>query len=140
MRWRQILDQHDRIVRQEISRLRGREIKSLGEGFLATFDGPARGVRCAMAIGEAMKPLDIEIRSGVHTGEVEFKGDDVGGIAVHVAARVAALATGGQVLISSTVRDLVAGSNLSFRDFGTRALKGLSEDVRLFAVENGGRP
>lgn len=93
-----------------------------------------------MAIGEAMKPLDIEIRSGVHTGEVEFKGDDVGGIAVHVAARVAALATGGQVLISSTVRDLVAGSNLSFRDFGTRALKGLSEDVRLFAVENGGRP
>ena len=140
MRWRQLLDQHDRIVRPEISRLRGREIKSLGDGFLATFDGPARGVRCAMAIGEAMKPLDIEIRSGVHTGEIEFKGDDVGGIAVHVAARVAALATGGQVLVSSTVRDLVAGSNLSFRDFGTRALKGLSEDMRLFVVENGGRP
>ena len=93
-----------------------------------------------MAIGEAMKPLDIEIRSSVHTGEVEFKGDDIGGIAVHVAARVAALATGGQVLISSTVRDLVAGSNLSFRDFGTRAIKGLSEDVRLFAIANGGRP
>ena len=133
-RWRELLDQHNGVVRREIARFRGREIKTLGDGFIATFDGPARAVRCALAIAEGVRPLDIEIRSGVHTGEVEFKGDDVGGIAVHIAARVAALATGSQILVSRTVRDLVAGSGLSFSDRGMHALKGIPEELRLYAV------
>jgi class 3 adenylate cyclase/predicted alpha/beta hydrolase len=137
-RWQQLLDQHDAIVRREIARLRGREVKTTGDGFLATFDGPARGVRCAMAITEGVRSLGIEIRSGVHTGEIELKGNHVGGIAVNIAARVAALATGGQVLVSPTVRDLVAGSELSFRDFGTHVLKGLPEELRLFVVQDSG--
>ena len=134
-RWRQLLDQHDQIVRHEIARCRGREIKTMGDGFLASFDGPARGVRCASAIAEGVKPLGVEVRSGIHTGEIEIKGDDVGGIAVNVAARIAALAGGGQVLVSSTVRDLVAGSDLAFRDQGSHALKGLPEQIRLFALQ-----
>jgi class 3 adenylate cyclase len=137
-RWQQLLDQHDAIVRREIARLRGREVKTTGDGFLATFDGPARGVRCAMAITEGVRSLGIEIRSGVHTGEIELKGNHVGGIAVNIAARVAALATGGQVLVSPTVRDLVAGSELSFRDFGTHVLKGLPDELRLFVVQDSG--
>ena len=107
----------------------------MGDGFLATFDGPARGVRCAAAIAEAVRPLGIEVRSGIHTGEVELQGNDVGGIAVNVAARVAALAKAGQVLVSSTVRDLVAGSELAFRDQGSHALKGLPEELRLFDLK-----
>jgi class 3 adenylate cyclase len=137
-RWQQLLDQHDAIVRREIARLRGREVKTTGDGFLATFDGPARGVRCAMAITEGVRSLGIEIRSGVHTGEIELKGDHVGGIAVNIAARVAAFATGGQVLVSPTVRDLVAGSELSFRDLGTHVLKGLPEELRLFVLQDSG--
>ena len=133
-RWRELLDQHNDVVRREITRFRGREIKTLGDGFLATFDGPARAVRCALAIAEGMPPLGLAIRAGVHTGEVEFKGDDVGGIAVHIAARVAAVAAAGQILVSRTVRDLVAGSGLSFRDCGAHALKGVPEELRLFAV------
>ena len=116
--WRALLDQHDEIVRREIDRFRGREIKTLGDGFLATFDGPARAVRCASAITGALRKLGVRVRSGVHTGEIEIKGEDIGGIAVHIAARVAALAEGGQVLVSRTVRDLVAGSNLRFKDRG----------------------
>jgi class 3 adenylate cyclase/pimeloyl-ACP methyl ester carboxylesterase len=134
-RWRQLLDQHDQIVRREIARHRGREVKTLGDGFLASFEGPARGVRCAFAIAEGIKPLGVEVRSGIHTGEIEIKGGDVGGIAVNVAARIAALAQGGQVLVSMTVRDLVAGSELSFRDHGSHALKGLPEQMRLFALQ-----
>lgn len=132
--WRGLLDQHDRRVREEIARHRGREVKTLGDGFLATFDGPARAVRCATAIVDAMRALNLDVRGGVHTGEVEFVGDDVRGIAVHIAARIAALAEGGQVFVSSTVRDLVAGSNIRFVESGFRNLKGIEEDVRLFSV------
>ncbi len=133
-RWRGLLEQHDQIVRQELARFRGREIKTLGDGFLATFDGPARAVRCASAIIEALSVLNVDVRSGVHTGEIEVKGEDIGGIAVHIAARIAALAEGGQVLVSRTVRDLVAGSNLRLVDRGAYTLKGLSESMPLFAV------
>jgi class 3 adenylate cyclase len=110
--WHALLSEHDRIIRDAIDRFRGREIKTLGDGFLATFDGPARAVRCASGIIDALHPLRLNVRCGVHTGEVEMKGDDIGGIAVHIAARIASLADGGEVLVSRTVRDLVAGSNL----------------------------
>jgi class 3 adenylate cyclase len=133
-RWRTLLDQHDDLVRQEISRLRGREVKALGDGFLATFDGPARAVRCATAIAQGVRSLDLQVRCGLHTGEIELKGTDIAGIAVHIAARIAAQAQGGQVLVSSTVRDLVAGSGLHFVDEGARALKGISNEVRVFSV------
>ena len=133
-RWRVLLNEHDQIVRREIDRFRGREIKTLGDGFLTTFDGPARAVRCADAIMKALHVLGLEVRCGVHTGEIEMKGEDIGGIAVHIAARIAALAEGGQVLVSRTVRDLVAGSNLRLEDRGTYTLKGLSEGMPLFSV------
>jgi class 3 adenylate cyclase len=131
-RWRALLAAHDDVVRREIDRFRGREIKTLGDGFLATFDGPARAVRCAGEIAEAMPALGLEIRYGVHTGEVEIKGEDIGGIAVNIAARIAALAESGKVLVSRTVRDLVAGSNLRFEDRGAHTLKGLSESMVLY--------
>jgi class 3 adenylate cyclase len=137
-RWRGLLEQHDQIVRQELARFRGREIKTLGDGFLATFDGPARAVRCASAIIAALRVLSLEVRCGVHTGEIEIQGQDIGGIAVHIAARIAAVAAGGQVLVSRTVRDLVAGSNLRLEDRGEYALKGLSENMPLFAATDGG--
>ena len=114
--WRALLDAHDRIVRREIDRFRGREIKTLGDGFLVTFDGPARAVRCASEITEALRSVNLDVRSGVHTGEVDIKGEDIGGIAVNIAARIAALADSGQVMVSRTVRDLVAGSNIRFED------------------------
>jgi len=132
--WRVLLDRHDRIVRGEIGRFRGREIKTLGDGFLATFDGPARAVRCAGAIIEALRTLSLQVRCGVHTGEIEMMGDDIGGIAVHIASRIAALADGREVLVSRTVRDLVAGSNLHLEDRGAFALKGLTEHMSLFAA------
>jgi class 3 adenylate cyclase len=109
-------------------------VKALGDGFLATFDGPARAVRCAAAIVKGVRSLDLEIRCGLHTGEIEVTGQDIAGIAVHVAARIAAQAQGGQVLVSSTVRDLVAGSGLRFADEGARSLKGISDEVRVFSV------
>jgi class 3 adenylate cyclase len=133
-RWRTLLDQHDGLVRQEIARFRGREVKSLGDGVLATFDGPARAVRCAAAIVQETRSLGLQVRCGLHTGEIEFKGQDIAGIAVHMAARIAAQAQGDQVLVSSTVRDLVAGSGLRFVDEGARSLKGLSDEVRVFSV------
>ncbi|MGH7048882.1 MAG: adenylate/guanylate cyclase domain-containing protein [Stellaceae bacterium] len=132
--WRQVLGRHDEMARQEIARFRGRAVKSLGDGFLATFDGPARAVRCAAAIAERVRPLGIAVRSGLHTGEIELIGEDVGGVAVHIAQRVSGLAGSGEVLVSSTVRDLVAGSGLSFTDRGSHALKGLPEELRLFAA------
>ena len=134
-RWRELLDQHDRLLRQEIDRFRGREVKTLGDGFLATFDGPARAVRCGTNIAERVRALGLEVSCGVHTGEIEVKGDDIGGIAVHIAARVAALAEPNEILVSSTVRDLVAGSNLRFAERGSHALKGLRDPVRLFSAE-----
>jgi class 3 adenylate cyclase len=135
--WRLLLDRHDAAVRQEIARFRGREVKTLGDGFLATFDGPARAVRCACGVARAMGPFGIAVRSGLHTGEIEIKGEDIGGIAVHMASRIATLAGADEVVVSSTVRDLVAGSGLRFRDMGSRSLKGLSDELRLFSADVG---
>jgi class 3 adenylate cyclase len=135
--WRATLERHDEIVRQQLMRFRGREVKHTGDGFLATFDGPARAVRCASAIADTMQPLGIAVRGGLHTGEIELKGDDIGGIAVNIAARVAAAAGPNETLVSSTVRDLVAGSGLRFEDRGRHALKGLPEDVQLYATLSG---
>jgi len=132
--WRAMLDRHDEIVRQQLMRFRGREVKHTGDGFLATFDGPARAVRCAAAIAETVQPVGLAVRGGLHTGEIELRGDDIGGIAVNIAARVAAMAGPRETLVSSTVRDLVAGSGLRFEDRGTHALKGLPEEVRLYAA------
>jgi class 3 adenylate cyclase len=132
--WRALLDRHDDMVRQQLLRFRGQEVKNLGDGFMATFDGPARAVRCAASISASVRPLGIAVRSGLHTGEVELKRDDVAGIAVHIAARVAAEAQAGETVVSSTVRDLVAGSGLRFQDRGIRALKGLPEEVHLYRV------
>src|SRR5262249_31795805 len=132
--WRAMLDRHDEIVRQQLVRFRGREVKHTGDGFLATFDGPARAVRCASAIAETVHPLGLAVRGGLHTGEIELRGDDIGGIAVNIAARVAGMAGPRETLVSSTVRDLVAGSGLRFEDRGTHMLKGLSEEVRLYAA------
>jgi len=132
--WRALLDRHDEAVRQQLTRFRGTEVKNLGDGFMATFDGPARAVRCAAAISESVRPLGIAVRSGLHTGEIELKRDDITGIAVHIAARVAAEAEAGETIVSSTVRDLVAGSGLRFEDRGAHTLKGLPEEVRLYRV------
>ena len=133
--WRDLLAAHHEMVRRELEQHRGREIDTSGDGFLATFDGPARAVRCACAIGHAVRRLGIDVRAGLHTGEVECIGERVAGIAVHTAARVAALAGPGEVLVSSTVKDLVAGSGLRFAERGTHALKGVPDEWRLFAVE-----
>src|SRR4029077_20569881 len=114
---------------------RGREVKAVGDGFLATFDGPARAIRCAAAIRDAVRTLGLEIRAGLHTGECETVGDDLGGIAVHIGARVAASAQAGEVLVSGAVKDLVAGSGLRFADRGTHQLRGVPGEWRLFAVE-----
>lgn len=132
--WRAVLDRHDQAVREQLARFRGREVKNLGDGFLATFDGPARAIRCAAAIKQSVEPLGILVRGGLHTGEIELKREDIGGIAVHIAARVADLAKPGESLVSSTVRDLVAGSGLRFEDRGLRALRGLPEEVHLYAA------
>jgi pimeloyl-ACP methyl ester carboxylesterase len=134
-RWRDLLETHNNVVRREIGRFRGREVKTAGDGFLATFDGPARAIRCACAISDAVRLLGIETRAGLHTGECEVIGDDIGGIAVHIGARVAALAGSGEVLVSSTVRDLVAGSGLGFQEHGLHTLKGVPGEWRLFAVD-----
>ena len=132
--WRHLLETHHARVRRELARFHGKEIKTLGDGFLATFDGPARAVRCAQAIRNAVNDLGLQVRSGLHTGEIEILPNDVSGIAVHVAARVAQLACAGEVLTSSVLKDLVAGSGLDFEDRGTHALRGLTEQVRIFAA------
>ncbi|MGO9047381.1 MAG: adenylate/guanylate cyclase domain-containing protein [Xanthobacteraceae bacterium] len=134
-RWRDLLDKHHATIRSNLARFRGHEVKTTGDGILATFDGPARGVRCACAIAEEIRPLGIEVRAGLHTGECEMMGDDVGGIAVHIGARVTSLAGAGEVLVSSTVRDLVAGSGLRFGDRGSQTLKGVPGDWHIYAVE-----
>jgi class 3 adenylate cyclase len=133
--WHDVLDRHNALVRREISRHRGHEVRTMGDGFLATFDGPARSIRCALAINEGVEALGLQVRAGLHTGEVEMADDDLSGIAVHIASRVATMAKPGQVLVSNTVRDLVAGSNIRFHDEGSHSLKGLTESVRLFAAE-----
>jgi class 3 adenylate cyclase len=123
------------VIRSELARFRNREIDTAGDGFLAAFDGPARAVRCACAISDSVGSLGIQVRAGLHTGECEVMGEKIGGIAVHIGARVAGIAAPGEVLVSSTVKDLVAGSGLSFKDRGTRPLKGVPGDWRLFAAE-----
>jgi class 3 adenylate cyclase len=133
--WKELLVKHNAAVRALLARYRGTEVKMTGDGFLATFDGPARAVRCAQGICEAVRPLGLEVRAGCHTGEIELMGDDVGGIAVHIGARVGALAGPSEVLVSSTVKDLVAGSGLAFTDRGERELKGVPGTWRLYAVE-----
>ena len=130
-RWREVLDKHDRAIRRELDQFRGEEVNTTGDGFLACFDGPARAIRCAQAIAACAPRLGIEIRAGLHTGECELRGKDLAGIAVHVGARVAALANAGEVLVTSTVRDLVAGSGIEFADRGRYGLKGVGGEWEL---------
>ena len=134
-RWREVLEAHNKAVRGELTRWRGREVKATGDGFLATFDGPARAIRSARAITDVLGRLGVEIRAGLHTGEIEVMGDDVGGMAVHIGARVGSLAGPGEVLVSSTVKDLVVGSGLEFADRGEHELKGVPGEWRLFALD-----
>ncbi len=137
-RWRDVLDRHDELVRGELGAHGGREIKSTGDGFLALFDAPARAIRCAVAIRDRLRDVDVDVRIGLHSGEVEMRGDDVGGIAVNIGSRVASVGSAGDVLVSSTVRDLVAGSGIGFAERGEHALKGVPDPWRLFAVEDAG--
>jgi pimeloyl-ACP methyl ester carboxylesterase/class 3 adenylate cyclase len=136
-RWRELLEQHHATVRRLLLRHRGTELDTAGDGFFASFDGPARGIRCARAITESVRDLGIEVRAGLHTGECERMNSKVGGIAVHIGARVAAEAGPGEVVVSSTVKDLVAGSGIAFHDRGAAELKGVPGEWRLFAVESG---
>jgi class 3 adenylate cyclase len=131
-RWRDLLDRHNTLVRRELDHFRGREVDTAGDGFLATFDGPARAVRCARQIADTIPGLGLELRSGLHTGEIELAGDHIRGIAVHIGARVAALAGPREVLVSSTVKDLVAGSGIGFEDRGEHTLKGVPGTWRIF--------
>jgi class 3 adenylate cyclase len=133
--WRAHLDRHDAMVRTQLERFRGQEINTAGDGFFATFDGPARAVRCAQAIADGARPLGIDVRAGVHVGECEKRGDDLAGIAVHIGARVCALAQPGEVLATSTVRDLVAGSGIEFADRGRHTLKGVPGEWTILAAE-----
>ncbi len=132
--WRALLERHDELVRRELVRFRGREIKHTGDGFLASFDGPARAVQCAGSITESVRRLGLEIRAGVHTGECELRGQDLAGMAVHIGARVGASAGSGEVLVSNTVKDLVIGSGLEFTDRGATKLKGVPGEWRLYAL------
>jgi len=132
--WHALLDAHDAVVRAQLARFRGREVNTARDGFLAMFDGPQRAIRCAMSIRDAVQALGIEVRAGLHTGECEIRGDDIGGIAVHIGARVSALAGPNDVLVSSTLRDLVIGSGLEFEERGAHMLKGVPGEWHLFAV------
>jgi class 3 adenylate cyclase len=132
--WRSLLERHDALFRQALGRHRGREIKRTGDGFLATFDGPARAIRCAASVAEAMGTLGIEVRAGLHTGELEVMDGDLGGLAVHIAARVMNAASPSEVLVSGTVKDLVVGSGIGFEDRGPRELRGVPGEWRLYAV------
>ena len=133
-RWRDLLETHDRLVRAEITRFGGRAVKSLGDGFLAAFEGPARAIRCASEIQKSVASAGLAVRTGIHTGECEVIGDDVAGLAVHIGARIGACAESGEVRVSQTVRDLVAGSGIEFSDQGLHELKGVPGEWRLFAI------
>jgi class 3 adenylate cyclase len=132
--WHRLLERHNELLRAEIRRFGGREISTAGDGFLVTFDSPRRAIECARAAGSAVRAIGLEIRAGVHTGEIELAGDDVRGLAVHIGARIAGLAGGGEIFVSSTVRDLVAGSGLEFSDRGEQALKGVPGTWRVYEV------
>ena len=136
-RWRELLDAHDRAAETEIKRHRGVMIRSTGDGVLARFDGPARGIRCAQAIIESSRELELKIRAGLHVGEFVLRGDDVAGLTVHIGARISALAGAGEVFVSSDVRDLVAGSGITFEDRGTHSLKGVPGEWEVLAVAGG---
>jgi class 3 adenylate cyclase len=138
--WRDTLEQHHELVRRQLLRHRGTEVDTAGDGFLASFDGPARAIRCACAISDSVRDLGIDVRAGLHTGECELVDGKVAGIAVHTGARVASRAEPGEVLVSSTVKDLVAGSGIQFADRGVAALKGIPGEWRLYAVERPGEP
>jgi class 3 adenylate cyclase len=133
-RWRELLEGHDEVVRGQLDRFRGQEVKTTGDGFLATFDGPARGIQCARAIAQGVRPLEIEVRAGLHTGECEIRDNDIGGIAVNIGARISTLAGPSEVLVSSTVRDLVVGSDFDFEPRGSHSLKGVPGEWSLFSV------
>jgi class 3 adenylate cyclase len=133
-RWRDLLEAYYSLARRQLTRFRGRELDTAGDGLFAAFDGPARAVRCAAAIRDGMRALNLDVRGGVHTGECELIGEKMGGIAVHIGARVAALAGPGEVLVTSTVKDLVAGSGICFEDRGTPPLKGVPGDWHLYRV------
>jgi class 3 adenylate cyclase len=135
LRWRELLEEHNQAVRRTLARYGGREVDRAGDGFLATFDGPARAVRSALAIVSELASLQLDVRAGVHTGEVEIAGEGISGIAVHIAARVATLATAGEVLVTRTVKDLTAGSGIEFQGRGTHALRGVPGDWELFTAE-----
>jgi class 3 adenylate cyclase len=132
--WHDLVDRHHETVRLIVSRFNGREIDTAGDGFLVIFDGPGPAIRAAQAVTEAVRRLGLEVRAGVHSGEVELARDGIRGIAVHVGARVMALAAGGEILVSSTVRDLVAGSDIAFHDRGLHSLKGVPGEWRLYSV------
>ena len=134
-RWSEVLKHYYAAVRRELAASRGREVNIAGDGFLAAFDGPARAIQCASAIREAVRSFGLEVRAGLHTGECELDGNDVRGIAVHIGARVASMAGPGEVLVSSTVKDLVAGSGIRFAERGVRSLKGVPSEWRLFEVQ-----
>lgn len=136
--WHALLDAHDAIVRVQLNRFRGREVSTSGDGFFAMFDGPQRAIRCAMAIRVAVHTLGIQVRAGLHTGECEVRGDDIGGIGVHIGARVSALAGPNDVLVSSTLRDLVIGSGLEFEERGSYELKGVPRTALLLRLHNEG--
>jgi class 3 adenylate cyclase len=138
--WRDLLDRHNALVRDRLQRFRGREVKTVGDGFVATFDGPTRAVRCTQEIVEGVEELGLAVRCGLHTGECELLNGDVGGIAVHIGARVGALARGCEVLVSSTVKDLVVGSELGFEDRGVHELRGVPGEWRLYALKSGSAP
>jgi class 3 adenylate cyclase len=134
--WRELLDRHDAVVRRQLAGFGGCEVVHTGDGFLATFDRPGRAVRCALAVTADVRELGLEVRAGLHTGEVELRGDNVGGLGVHIGARVASLAEPGEVLVSQTVKELVAGAGLGFLDHGPRRLKGVPDEWRLFAARD----
>ena len=131
-RWRELLERHNEMTRAEVDSFQGRLVKDTGDGVLATFDGPTRAVLCATAIAERIPQIGLDVRSGLHTGECVRRGDDIGGIAVHIAARIAAKANAGEVLVSNTVKDLVYGSGITFKDYGAHPLKGVPGEWQLF--------
>ena len=134
----ELLQQHHVIVRRELARFRGREVNTAGDGFLIAFDGPGRAIRCGISISRQVRALGVEIRAGLHSGECETVGSDLGGLAVHIGSRIASTAKPGEILVSSTVKDLVAGSGIHFEDRGLHALKGIPGEWHLFAVDGGG--